>query len=234
MNYYPSSSAVIDHSEVDRAVFIRRTYGHLAGALAVFAVLCGTILHSPLAITLVRAMGTGKWSWLLVLGAFMVVSMVAQRWANSATSRGTQYLGLGLYVAAEALIFTPLLLLATRMDAGIIPKAGLITTGLFLGLTWIAFTTKKDFSFLGGAVRLGCFVALGAIVASMIFGFNLGIIFSCLMVLLMGGSVLHDTSNVMFRYHTGQYVAASLALFASFATMLWHVIRILISLNSND
>lgn len=234
MNYYQSPSAVIDLPEVDRATFIRRTYAHLAGALGVFALLCTAIINSPLGATLYKAMGTGRWTWLLVIGAFMVVSMVAQRWANSAVSKSTQYWGLGLYVLAEALIFTPLLMVATRIDAGIIPKAGLITAGLFLGLTWIAFTTKKDFSFLGGIVRVGCFVALGAIVASMIFSFNLGIIFSCLMVLLMGGAVLYDTSNVIHHYQTNQYVAASLALFSSFATMLWYVIRILISLASDD
>lgn len=234
MNYYQSPAAVIDLPEADRVTFIRRTYAHLAGALAVFALLCTVIINSPLGTAMLGMLGTGKWSWLIVLGAFMVVSMVAQRWANSATSKGTQYFGLGLYVVAEALIFTPLLMLAVRIDSGIIPKAALITTGLFLGLTWIAFTTKKDFSFMGGIVRVGCFVAIGAIIASIVFGFSLGIIFSCLMVALMGGAVLYDTSNVIHHYQTNQYVAASLALFASFATMLWYVIRILISLSSND
>jgi FtsH-binding integral membrane protein len=234
MNYYQSPAAVIDLPEADRVTFIRRTYAHLAGALAVFALLCTVIINSPLGTAMLGMLGNGKWSWLIVLGAFMVVSMVAQRWANSATSKGTQYFGLGLYVVAEALIFTPLLMLAVRIDSGIIPKAALITTGLFLGLTWIAFTTKKDFSFMGGIVRVGCFVAIGAIIASIVFGFSLGIIFSCLMVALMGGAVLYDTSNVIHHYQTNQYVAASLALFASFATMLWYVIRILISLSSND
>ena len=115
----------------------------------------------------------------------------------------------------------------------IIPKAALITTGLFLGLTWVAFTTKKDFSFMSGMLKIGGFIALGTILASIIFGFNLGIIFSSLMVVLLAGTILYQTSNVLLHYQTTQDVAASLALFASFVTLLWYVIRILMSLSNN-
>jgi FtsH-binding integral membrane protein len=62
----------------------------------------------------------------------------------------------------------------------------------------------------------------------------MGIIFSCLVVVLMGASVLYQTSNVIRRYQTNQDVAASLALFASFATMLWYVIRILIQISASS
>ena len=233
MNYYQAPAAVIDLPETDRATFIRRTYGHLAGALLVFGILEYLFLTSGFAKTLTSVMLGGKWSWLIVLGAFMVVSMIAQKWATSAVSRSTQYAGLGLYVLAEAIIFAPLLLLAVNVDTMILPKAALITTGLFLGLTWVAFTTKKDFSFMGGMLKIGGLIALGTIVASIVFGFNLGIIFSALMVVLLAGSVLYQTSNVLHHYQTTQDVAASLALFASFVTLLWYIIRILISLSNN-
>ncbi len=233
MNYYQSPSAVIDLPETDRATFIRRTYGHLAGALLVFGLLEYVFLTSGFAKTLASVMLGGRWSWLIVLGAFMLVSFVAQKWATSAVSRSTQYAGLGLYVLAEAIIFAPLLLLATSVNTMIIPKAALITTGLFLGLTWVAFTTKKDFSFMSGMLKIGGFIALGTILASIIFSFDLGIIFSSLMVVLLAGTILYQTSNVLLHYQTTQDVAASLALFASFVTLLWYVIRILMSLSNN-
>ena len=230
MNYYETPSAVIELPETDRATFIRRTYGHLAAALLAFGAIEYVMLSTPAAAKMTQLMMGGRWSWLVVLGLFMLVSYVASRWASSAVSRGTQYAGLGLYVVAEGLIFAPLLFIATGIDAMILPKAAMITTGLFLGLTWVAFTTKKDFSFLQGILRVGGFVALGTILASIVFGFNLGIIFSSLMVLLLGGSVLYQTSNVIHHFRTNQDVAAALTLFASFATMLWYVIRILMQL----
>ena len=234
MDYHQTPSAVIDVPVATRATFIRRTYAHLAGSLVVFALIAGLILKTATGVNLARTMVSGKYSWLVVLGVYMLVSWVASTWAASATRRSTQYFGLGLFILAEAVIFSPLLLVATRVDSVIIPKAALITAGLFLGLTWIAFSTKKDFSFMAGFLKLGFLVALGAIVASIAFGFNLGIIFSVIMVLLLGCSVLYSTSNVIHHYNTNQDVAASLALFASFTTMLWYIIRILMSLASDD
>jgi len=55
----------------------------------------------------------------------------------------------------------------------VIPTAGAITGLLFLGLTVTAFSTRKDFSFLRGALTIGSFVALGIIVCSIFIGFIL-------------------------------------------------------------
>jgi FtsH-binding integral membrane protein len=38
----------------------------------------------------------------------------------------------------------------------------------------------------------------------------------------------------LHHYRTDQYVAASLALFASVALLFWYILRIMISLNSRD
>jgi len=90
-------------------------------------------------------------------------------------------------------------------------------------------TTRIDFSFLGGALIVGSFVALGTIVASILFGFNLGTFFAGIMVLFAGAAILYSTSNVFLRYRTDQYVAASLSLFASIALLFWYILRILLS-----
>ena len=83
-------------------------------------------------------------------------------------------------------------------------------------------------------LAIGGFVALGAIAASMIFGFSLGIIFSAIMVLFALGAILYDTSQVLHHYRTDQHVAASLSLFASVALLFWYVLRIVMSLSSDD
>jgi ABC-2 type transport system permease protein len=41
-----------------------------------------------------------------------------------------------------------------------------------------------------------------------------------MMVALVGGTIVYQTSNVIHHYHPDQHVAASLALFASFATIM--------------
>ena len=98
-----------------------------------------------------------------------------------------------------------------------------------LGLTATAFITRKDFSFLRGVLVVGSFVAFGVIICSMIFQFDLGLIFSGAMVLFAGCSILYTTSNIMHHYRTDQHVAAALALFAGVMLLLWYVLRIVMS-----
>jgi FtsH-binding integral membrane protein len=94
-----------------------------------------------------------------------------------------QYAGLALYVVSQAIIFIPLLYVAAFYSSPeVIPMAAMITMGLFLGLTGIVVTTRIDFSFLRGVLVMGTFVALAFIVASILFGFNLGTFFAGVMV----------------------------------------------------
>ena len=218
----------------ERAAFIRRTYAHLAVALLGFIAVEYYLVHSSFAASLVTSM-LGGMSWLIVLGLFMGVSYLANKLAASQTSQQMQYLGLGLFVVAEAIVFLPLLYIATfYAGEGLIATAGLMTLLLVGGITATVFITKKDFSFMGSVLSMGGFVALGFILCSMIFGFSLGLVFSSVMVLFAGGSVLYSTSNILHRYNTDQHVAASLSLFASVALLFFYILQVLMNLSSRD
>ncbi len=211
----------------ERAAFIRKTYLHLAGAVLLFVLMESYLVMSGAGLWIARTMLGGSYSWLIVLGAFMGVSLLANWWANSQTSKPMQYMGLLVYTVAEAIIFLPLLFIASSRSGGeIILQAGIITLGLFLGLTAVVFLTRKDFSFLAPILTIGGFVALGFIAASLLFGFTLGNLFAFVMIAFAGGAILYDTSNVLHRYRTDQHVAASLSLFASVALLFWYILRI--------
>jgi FtsH-binding integral membrane protein len=221
---------VAEATPTERSRFIRRTYAHLAAAILVFVGLEAIFLNSEMAPAMIKLMVGTKYSWLIVLGLFMGVSWLAEYWASSGASRPMQYGGLALYVVAQAIIFIPLLYVAAFYSSPeVIPMAAMITIGLFLGLTAVVVTTRVDFSFLRGALVVGGFVALGTIVASIVFGFNLGTLFAGIMVLFAGAAILYSTSNVFFRYRTDQDVAAALSLFASIALLFWYILRILLS-----
>lgn len=233
----PTDAVAFQTSEA-RATFLRRTYGHLLGAIAAF-VLCSTALLSmPFTERLIGTMMGGRFSWLIVLGLFMFVSHIANKWALSSESVGMQYMGLGLFVIAESIIFTPLLYIATRYPEftgqNVLMNAAIITIGTFSALTAVVMLSGKDFSFMGGFLKVAFFVALGVIACSLIFGFSLGIVFSGAMALLAAGSVLHTTSNVLHHYRVNMHVAAALALFAGIALLFWYILQILMSLTSRD
>ena len=96
-----------------RSVFISRTYAHLLGAVLLFVLLEAWLFASGLAEAIARPML--RVSWLLVLGAFMVVGWFASRVAHRARSRPAQYGALLTFVVAESLFFVPLLVMAERV-----------------------------------------------------------------------------------------------------------------------
>lgn len=232
-DYTAYGPVVAQVDQAARAGFIRRTYGHLAFAVALFVGIEAAIFMLVPQETLLR-LGTQMlrgWSWLLVMFAFMAVSMIAQKWASAGSSRLMQYMGLLLYVVAEAVIFIPLLLFTSGATFTVadraysaVAAAGVMTGVLFGGLTVGIFITGTDLSGWGKYLGLLGLAALGVIVCSLIFGLNLGIWFNCAMITLMCGYILYQTSNVLHHYHTDQHVAASLALFASVATLFWYVL----------
>ena len=224
---YPEQSMTMPVAALDtdrRATFLTRTYTNLLGAILGFTVLEVMLFTSGLAEPIARTMLGG--SWLVVLGAFMLVGWLASRAAMSATSLGTQYAAFAGFVVAEAIIFVPLLYIANTTAPGTIQSAALVTTMGFVGLTAVAFSTRKDFSFLGGMLRWLGMMALVLIVASVIFGFELGTWFSIAMVTFAGAAVLYDTSNVLHHFPEDRYVGAAMQLFASIALMFWYVLRI--------
>jgi FtsH-binding integral membrane protein len=215
-----------------RAQFILRTYGHLLAAVLGFTAIEVWLFTSGLAAPIARGM-LGV-SWMLVLGGFVLASWLFRGLAQSSRSRNVQYLGLAAFVAVEAVIFVPLLYLAQSIAPGAIQSAAVVTLMGFVGLTAVAFTTRKDFSFLGAILRWAGILALVLIAAGAIFGFQLGTFFSVAMVGLAGASILYDTSNVLHHYPEDSHVAAALDLFASVALMFWYVLQLFMAGSRRD
>jgi uncharacterized protein len=195
---YPYAAQAARSSVDTRARFITRTYNHLFLAIIGFAAIEVVLFQTGIAYSIAAAM-MGV-SWLFVLGGFVVVSWLASRAAHNATSLSTQYAALAGFVAAQSIIFVPLLVIANQVAPGAIQSAALVTMLGFAGLTAIAFITKKDFSFLRGVLMWGGIIALVLIVAGVIFGFQLGTFFSVAMIGLAGASILYDTSNIIRRF----------------------------------
>jgi hypothetical protein len=220
----------------DRIAFLRKTYAHLGVALLAFAAITGGMMRfAPETSFKFSRWAFSGWNWLIVFGVFMLVGYLAERLAMSETSRGLQYAGLGIFVVAEAFIIQPILwvLLARFGGQGafeIIAQATVITLTIFIGLTLTVFLTKKDFSFLRGFLTVCSFAAIGVMIAAMVVGFSLGALFAGVMILLMSGYILYQTSAIMKDFPPTAYVAAALMLFSTIATLFWYVLRLLMSL----
>jgi FtsH-binding integral membrane protein len=218
-----------DYAETatDRSTFIKKTYIHLLGAIIGFVVLESYFLKSETIINMWSEILSYNYGWLSIIGLVMAGSWLATNFAFK-PEKNMQYLGLGLYVVLEALIFTPLLLILLAQSNGteLLMQAVGMTAALFTGLTLVVVTSNKDFSFLRSAIMVGGVLAIGLMITGIIFGFDLGLWFSVFMVVLAAGSILYQTSKVFKTYPTQFYVGAALGLFASFMLLLWYIIRI--------
>jgi len=218
---------VSELSAETRSDFIWRTYGHVAAAILLFAGIETYLFSSGLAFPMAQSML--GFSWLLILGAFMIVGWLATHVAHTVQSKPLQYVALVGFVVAEAIIFVPLLAIAITAQPGMVESAVGVTLLGTAGLTAVALITRKDFSFLRGILVWGGILAIVAIVAAVLFGFELGTWFSVAMIGFAGAAVLYDTSNILHHYPEDRYVGAALQLFASIALMFWYVLRLFMS-----
>lgn len=211
-----------------RSSFIWKCYAHVVGAIVAFAAISAYLYTSGISASLLQVMGG---NWLLVLGAFMLVGWGASHVAHRVDSAPAQYAAFALFVFAEAIIFSPLLYIAASMPKfdGVIESAAVVTGMGCAGLIAVAMITRKDFSFLRGILLWGGILAMVTIVASILFGWQLGTWFSVAMIGFAGAAVLYDTSNILHHYPADRHVAAAMSLFASIALMFWYILQFFMS-----
>jgi len=227
---FENKTLLIESTDQVRIDFYKRTYTHVAGGVLLFILFEYALLQSDAIVNFMLSMTEG-WRWLVMLGGFMFVTNYAESTVLKTADKNMQYMAFSLYVLAQAVIFVPLLYIAIYYTEGydLIQQAGIVTLGLFAGISSIVFITKKDFSFLKSGLAVGFFIAIGLIVAGTLFGFNLGLWFSVGMCVLAAGSILYQTSNLVNKYSTEDYIPASLGLFASLMLLFWYVLSIFMS-----
>jgi modulator of FtsH protease len=133
------------------------------------------------------------------------------------------------FTTLTGVVISPLMALVRQTNPASLWQAGVLTVGIFGGLTVYAFVSNKDFSFLRGMVVTGLIVVILAgllnvfLVGSGAFGFAV----AAATLLLFAGFVLYDTSNIIRRYPTNEYVAGALSLYLDAFNIFLALIRIL-------
>jgi hypothetical protein len=108
----------------DRALFIRRTDTHLAGAVAALITVEYLLLMTGIAAAITNLLANSRFIWLAILGGFAILGWLTRSLIARAKSGEQQCVGLGLYGVGEALIFAPILYVAAFYVGGdVIPIA---------------------------------------------------------------------------------------------------------------
>lgn len=229
MESFAPTQPVASLDAEERGAFVIRVYSHLLLAVGAFVAFETVLFSTGIAEAMYEFLfETGGSSWLLILGAFMVIQWLATSAAHNLENEGIQYAGLFGMAAGQALIFAPFLYLIFNEQDGstTVAAAAAITAFGFAGLTMVAFVTRKDLSFLRPMLMWGGIAALVLIVGAVLFGLSLGIWFSVAMIALAGGAILYQTQQIMAQYPSHAHVGAAVQLFASVMLMFWYVLRL--------
>ena len=215
------------------ARFVTRTYLNLFGATLFFAAFEALIFS---------IFGVGNIAQTLIVspkltGAGMLALCFAGPWLGNymlqhSHSRLQQYLVLGYYAILYGVLFIPILTLAQAYCAyGIIFQACILTVALFAALSAAVFMTRANFSFLRTGLAFLGIAAFILIIASFVFGFELGIWFSIAMIALMCGYILYETSAMLYELEESDDIIASIMLFGSIMTLFFYILRLLMALD---
>jgi FtsH-binding integral membrane protein len=142
--------------------------------------------------------------------------------------RGVNLLALFGFTTLTGVVISPLIAVLAIYNPGSILSAGVLTVGIFGGLTAYVFISKRDFSFMRGMVTVGLIVVILAGLVNLFVGSGaLGFAIAAAALLLFSGFVLYDTSNIIRRYPVNEYVAGALSLYLDAFNIFLALLRIL-------
>lgn len=202
---------------------LRNTYALLAMTLLFSAMMAGV----GMAVGVPPAM-----SMVASLGALALIWFVLPRTENSAAGLAvvfgiTGLLGLGLGPMLTQYLAIP--------GGGRLVATALGGTGMvFLGLSAYALTTKRDFSFMGGFLFVGLMVALVAMIANLFLEIPaMSLAISAVIVLLMSGMILFDTSRIINGGETN-YIRATVSLYLDIYNLFISLLHLLTAFGGDE
>lgn len=187
-----------------------------------YLLLSMTLLFSALTAGVAMVTGAHLVHPLVLLAVFWGMPMLIFRMRNSAWSLPLTF----VFTGAMGYFLGPILSIYLSLPNGasnVMMAMG--TTGLaFIGLSGYALVSRRDFSFMGGFLMVGLIVAIVAMVAGFFFsmpGYQLAV--SSLVVMLMAGLILFDTSRIVHGGETN-YVVATVSLYSNIYVLLSHLL----------
>lgn len=197
-----------------------------------YTLLSLTLLFSALTCAVSMALGVGRGTGLITsLAALGLLWFVLPRTANSGAGLGVVFAITGLLGFGLGPVISAYLSLANGSQIVMTALGG--TGAIFLGLSAYALTTKRDFSFMGGFLIVGMLVVLGAALLNIFMAVPaLSLTVSAVVVMLMSGFILYDTSRMVNGGETN-YVLATVSLYLNILNIFTSLLHLL-GLGSSD
>ncbi len=209
--------APVQESALATNKVLRNTYMLLSATLLFSAAMAGVsiVLRLP------------SFGPLVTIGGMFGLLFLTRKLSNSAGG----IISVFAFTGFMGLTLGPLLslYLETIPNGGELILTALGATGvIFFALSAYVLKTGKDFSFLGGFLMVGL---IGVVVVMLVGWFLVDLsayqmVISSVVVLLMGGLILFDTSRIIHGGETN-YIMATISLYLSIYNMFIHLLVLL-------
>lgn len=189
-----------------------------------YMLLALTLGFSAITATITAMLNVGMVGyWAMFIGAFISMFIVNKK-ADSAAGLFWVFVFTGLMGGSLG----PILSMYVAAGMGhLVGQALGATAVVFLALSAYALISKKDFSFMGGFLMVGMVVALLAIIANFFFAMPaLSLAINALIILVMSGFILFDTSRIIHGGETN-YIRATVGLYLSIYNIFLSILSLL-------
>ncbi|MEN8179688.1 MAG: Bax inhibitor-1/YccA family protein [Pseudomonadota bacterium] len=198
-----------------------------------YTLLSMTLLFSALTATASVFLAMPGWTYMAsVIGAIALIWFVLPRTANSAAGLPVVFGITGLMGFGLGPILNSYLAMSNGSE--IVGTAMGGTGIIFLGLSGYALTSKRDFSFMGGFLMAGMLVVFITALAGIFIDMPaLHLAISAVVIMLMSGFILYDTSRMVNGGETN-YIMATVSLYLSIYNLFIHLLALLGALSGDD
>ena len=227
------AKTVFDASAVVRAGFIRKVYSILSLQLLLTTAMGATFMFvQPAQQFALSSPGVLTTSYMLPFGFLIALHCYKGRHPLN------MWLLFGFTLCMSYTVGVVCAVYQATGQGIIVLQALVLTAAVFLSLTTYVHVTKKDFSWLGGALFAGLMILIVWSFMSMLFSSTFGgvnhTVFALIGALLFCGFILYDTSNLLHLYGPDDYVEASIALYLDIVNLFLYLLELLRAMQGGD
>jgi len=184
-----------------------------------------TLAFSAVTATIATMVGIGPMASLVLMLVGFGLLFVVSKTADSSKGLFWTFAFTGVMGASLGNMLNHYLAMAN--GPALIMQALGTTALIFFALSAYVLTTRKDFSFMGGFLMAGMIAVLVAIIANIFLQIPmLQLVISSVVVLIMSGLILFDTSRIINGGETN-YIRATVSLYLNVFNIFVHLLSIL-------
>ncbi len=220
MQSMPQYAQPVPASQVsvqERMAFLRKVYGLLSISVLMAAAASWMTLSNETFLQTVAAN-------YIVFIIFEFAAIFFAFWARKKENLGL--IALFTFTLLTGITTAPILLVYTGAT---VTNAAFLTGITFAGLSFYTIRSKKDFSFMGGMLTTGLIILIiGGLLNAFLFKSSaFSFLYSAAGVFIFSGFIIYDTFNILNRYPTDEYIAATLSLYLDILNLFLMLLHLL-------